>query len=427
MTYQAIVGRVQTRPHPNADRIKLGLIYGYQVVVDVNTQDGELMLFFPTDGQLSAQFAEANNLIRRTDPQTGKPVGGFFEENRRVRCQKFRGQNSDGFAAPLSYLAFTGGDITTIREGLTLDMFHGVPLCNKYVTKATAVAQTVRDKKEKRAYQATCPMLKRHFDTQQYRFNSQRIPDGALLTITEKLHGTSERLGNVLVDRYTERKWPLSKLGFKPKVSRHWEDVVGTRNVALIPGKVDAFYGGDAGFRYKVIEKLRGQLHKGETLYFEVVGFTESGAPIMDTQDITDPKMKKRYGDMMVYSYGCLPGEAKAYVYRITQADEFGRTVELSWFQVQARCAELNVDTVPVIAQFIVPSNHGEFIDNVVNSLGYEEHPSILSPTHIREGVCIRVEHSAMFDIFKHKSFAFGVLEGYLKDKGDTVDTEEAA
>src|SRR5688572_8565759 len=89
--YEAIVARVKTRPHPNADRVQLGDVLGYQVVVCLDTQDGELGVFFPVDGQLSHEFCLANRLYVK-HPDTGEPMGGYFDAKRRVRAQRFRGE-----------------------------------------------------------------------------------------------------------------------------------------------------------------------------------------------------------------------------------------------------------------------------------------------------------------------------------------------
>lgn len=58
---------------------------------------------------------------------------------------------------------------------------------------------------------------------------------------------------------------------------------------------------------------------------------------------------------------------------------------------------------------------------------------STLDSRHIIEGVCVRIElpSNDILDtkigtwmVFKHKSFIFGLLEGYLKEK--EVETEES-
>ena len=49
-----------------------------------------------------------------------------------------------------------------------------------------------------------------------------------------------------------------------------------------------------------------------------------------------------------------------------------------------------------------------------------------LDASHIREGICIRVDNleTGKMKIWKNKTFAFKVLEGIVKDAGG-VDTEE--
>jgi hypothetical protein len=45
--------------------------------------------------------------------------------------------------------------------------------------------------------------------------------------------------------------------------------------------------------------------------------------------------------------------------------------------------------------------------------------PSTIDKRHITEGVVLRfVTDSTEFKVLKHKSFWFGVLEGYIKDSG---------
>ncbi len=67
--YSAIVTKVLTRPHPNADKLQLATVTGMQVIVGLDVKDKELGVFFPSDGQLSNQFCELNDLYPRFDDQ----------------------------------------------------------------------------------------------------------------------------------------------------------------------------------------------------------------------------------------------------------------------------------------------------------------------------------------------------------------------
>ena len=63
MAYKAYVTELKNvRKHPNADRLLLGDCFGNTVCVNLDYVEGQLGVYFPTDGQLSVEFADANNL-----------------------------------------------------------------------------------------------------------------------------------------------------------------------------------------------------------------------------------------------------------------------------------------------------------------------------------------------------------------------------
>ena len=114
----------------------------------------------------------------------------------------------------------------------------------------------------------------------------------------------------------------------------------------------------------------------------------------------------------------------------MTMVNDDGYTVELSWPQVKRRAAQLGLSTVPelthplVIPQGINAGSAQEYLNEQVEPLleGY----STLDENHIREGVCVRIEApDGDTKVLKAKSFTFGVLEGFIKDSDDYVDTEE--
>lgn len=67
-------------------------------------------------------------------------------------------------------------------------------------------------------------------------------------------------------------------------------------------------------------------------------------------------------------------------------------------------------------------------MDTIVNGpKGSEALPSTVDARHPIEGVVVRVESEHGTQWLKHKSVAFGILEGYLKDRDEYIDTEEAS
>jgi len=117
MSYDCIVAKInRIYKHPNADKLQLANILGYQVVVSLESKEGDIGILFPDDGQLSLEYCKANDLIAYKD-ENGNRKGGYFDDNRRVRAQKFRGERSEAYFAPVDSLLFTGYDLSKLKIG----------------------------------------------------------------------------------------------------------------------------------------------------------------------------------------------------------------------------------------------------------------------------------------------------------------------
>jgi hypothetical protein len=435
----AVIARLtNVRKHSNADRLNCATVLGNQVVVGLDHTEGELGVYFDSNLQLSEEFAKANDLIRRKDPD-GKQAGGMFDFNRRVRTQKFRGEISDGFWIPLKSLDFIPNK-PNLNEGDEFVEINSIPICNKYIIQYTQSGMA-NAKKTKTA--KTSVMFKEHFSTEHFGKHLTQIQHNERIVITEKLHGTSGRIANVLVEKDLN---PFLKLlsYFLPIEKTEWRYLNGTRRVVLEETTGKQFH--DPTIREIALKMFKGDLHKGETVYFEIVGYETTGATIMPSVDIkkmNDKEFLSRWRRNngttdMVYSYGCEPGTCRVYVYRITTTDIDGNSVDLSWEDVKKRCDELGVKYVPEITALTMNElvlrdklnggngdirNAREMLMQEVEL--YSKGSSILDPSHIREGVCIRLDNYGRIPIiYKHKSFEFKVLEGIIKDSG-IVDTED--
>jgi len=333
-------------------------------------------------------------------------------------------------------LAYTGTNLSKLKAGTQFDELNGHKICQKYITQATknAAKQQNTPKKKK-----DIPMFHPHFDTPKLRYNLHSIPVGANLILTEKLHGTSGRTGYVqIITTLKQIPWwrrPLVKLGafclgVEPQFSS-WKTVTGTRRVILgDPNTDDLFYKGQ-NFRGDIHKRLDGLLYKGETLYYEIVGYAGPNSPFfshsLEKDEITS-SIKKRYKqyatDKMIYHYDQENGTNEIYVYRITRTNEDGQSIDLSWNQIKQRCRTLGLKTVPELAQITYdgsPQTLTDYCNQITN------HSSTLSSKHIMEGVCIRVDHEDSFATYKYKSFDFCHLEGIAKNSEHYVDIEEIA
>jgi hypothetical protein len=434
--YKAVVTRLtNVRPHSNADRVKLATCHGNQVVIGLDHVEGALGVYFPCDGQLSHEFCKANNLYR-DNSLNAKPEEkpGMFDTNRRVRAQRFRGEISDGFWVPLDNFGFiqvTGLDV----EGYEFDEWKGVPICSKYINPATVkIARENQGKKTRKAKSSI--MFKEHFDTAHFGRNLHEFDKGQFIIITEKLHGTSGRIGHVQVDKDPTLIEKIAKF-FGAKIQEtEWKYLNGTRRVVIEESSGTQYH--DPTIRDKAFKMFNGNLRKGETVFFEIVGYESTGASIMPSVDTTkmgDKNFTKIYGEKMSFSYGCDLTQSEVYVYRMTLTNEDGQSIDYTWDDVVKRCNEIGVKYVPHVRtltfeQLVYESPTGsndrdirDHFSKIVESLG--SGASVLDARHIKEGVCVRIEGGINNRTYKFKSFEFKVLEGIIKDSG-VVDTEEA-
>lgn len=453
MAYTAFITRIKNlRPHPNADRLQMGECFGNTVIISLEYTDNQLGVYFPSDGQLSVEFAEANNLLRKKD-ENGNNIGGYMDENKRnVTAIKLRGEKSDGLFLSLKSLE-TFGDITTLNEGDRIDNFNGHEICCKYIPKRNVRQGGVSNGNKTRKKRAPiAPLFTEHADTEQLAYNLGAFKPGDEIEITLKLHGTSQRTAYLPVFKgYKRTLWDkIRKREGTPIYD--WGYVSGTRRVVL--EDFEGGYYGSNEFREAHSKFFEGKLWKGEEIYYEVVGFTHTGTPIMascDNKKLNDKDFIKQYGKETVFSYGCHPNgwndkdggynggrnepQSAIYVYRITMTNEDGDVVEYTPDFMRYRCEQMGVKTVPVMWKGSIPDpTNGEIIMNnftpgdYIKSVAekYYDGPDPIGKTHVREGVVVRILNRPKFCAYKHKNFSFKVLEGIVKDVAEVPDMEEA-
>lgn len=455
MAYVAYITTIKNlRKHPNADRLQLGECFGNTICVDLTYQPNQVGIYFPTDGQLSVEFAEANNLLRKKD-ENGNPCGGYMDpEKRNVKTIKLRGEKSDGLFLPLTSLA-SFGDISALNVGDTISTFNGHEICQKYIPKRKH-NPTSEKRIKRKAKHTIAPTFYEHADTEQLAYNLDAFKAGDEVEITLKMHGTSQRTGYHKIFQGMKRTLLDRLLRREGTPIYDWGYVSGTRRTVL-ESYEGGFYG-DNHFREQHANFFEGKLWKGETVYYEVVGFTDTGTPIMATADnkkLNDKDFIKQYGKETIFSYGCSPtGEGKPesywdkektqpaecpivpisdiYVYRMTMTNEDGDTVEYTPDFMRYRCEQMGAKTVPVMDRFILHDfdlendtrTAGEIVKDVAEK--YYDGPDPIGKTHIREGVVCRIINRPKFAAYKHKNFSFKVLEGIIKETAEAPDMEEA-
>lgn len=456
--YKAYICQLKNvRTHPNADKLLLGECFGNTVCVSLEYTNDMLGVYFPTDGQLSVEFAEKNNLLRKKD-ENGNNIGGYMDPDKRnVSAIRLRGEKSDGLYLPITCLE-SFGDITKLRVGDTIDTFNGHLICQKYIPRKNPPRTSARGGNKVRKKKVNiAPLFSEHADTEQLAYNLADFKPGDYIEITLKMHGTSARTGHLPVLKGYKRTLIDRILRREGTPIYEYDYISGTRRTVLEDYE-GGFYGSNK-FREQYHELFRGKLHKGETIYYEIVGFTDTGSPIMGTcnnRKLNDKEFIKQYGEETTFSYGCSPHkhivegyndsapgyqneyhsytipQSDIYVYRMTMTNPDGEVVEYTPDFMRYRCEQMGVKTVLVFWKGIIEGKRiengkitpGEWIKNIAE--GYYDGPDPVGKTHIREGVVVRIINRPSFTAYKHKNFAFKVLENIIKTEAEAPDMEEA-
>lgn len=437
--------------HPNADRLLIAEIFGNHTIVSTDYVEGEIGIYFPVDGQLSEEFVIANHLARKL--RDGTPDTGYMDiDKRNVTAIKLRGEKSEGLFLPLACVVYTGVDLDSLNVGDTFTQLNGYPICQKYIphrnpasTRAVSSGNRVRKKR-----MPIAPLFLEHADTEQLAYNMDAFKPGDEVEITLKMHGTSQRTGYLPVLKgYKRSLW--DRITHKEgKPIYNWDYVTGTRRTVL-EGSDGGYYGSNE-FRKCHEDALRGKLWKGETVYYEVVGFTTDGTPIMadgNNKKLNDKEFVKQYGETTRFSYGCTSDgiqllygrdedgtytieekgpQSDMYVYRMTMTNEDGEVVEYTPDFVRYRCEQMGVKSVMPFAKFIIPQledvTAGEYVRRIAEQ--YYDGADPIGRTHVREGVVCRIINRPKFCAYKHKNWYFKALEGIVKVEAEAPDMEEA-
>jgi len=430
MTHLAYIAKIdKIQEIEGANTIQIGYILGTKVIISKEIKEGYIGVFFPSELQLSEKFCEENNLFRHSTLNKDCNKKGFFEDNRRVRCQPFMKIKSDGFFIEIESLSYTGTDLSKFKLGDSFAELDGNKICEKYISEKTRNAITKNRIKKPKSIEA--PSFLPHIDTDQFKYYVDSIPKESLISISSKQHGTSFRCGHVKTVRN------LSK--FKKFVNKFipifnvekWEYVNGTRRVVLFEENFDkvGFHGSEQ-FRFDVLEKIKPHLIKNLIIYGEIYGWAND-CTIMPNHDVTKLKDKgyeKKYGKDVVYKYGCREGEFDFMIYRIALCNEDGFITDFTPPQIEHWCTVRGFKYPKNIVNTFIYDGNTEKLRDLVEEL--TERPDKLTedyidPSHISEGVVVRCDHGTNIPMFyKNKSYAFKVLEGIAKE--NEIDIEDA-
>ena len=456
--YQAYIVQInELRKHTNADRLQIATIFGENVIVSLDVHIGDIGIYFPIGGQLDEYYCEKNHLCRKKID--GTPDSGYLEQHQRaIKAIRLRGEKSEGLFMPLSSLEYLGVKPGDFKIGTPITVVNGTEICRKYIPRGSH--RKGGNGQSQRSYikkSEIAPTFYEHDETEQLAYNLNAFKFGDYIEITLKMHGTSQRTAyvpvlkqykcrnpyyNHLIKSYLSQK-RISTFGQKrlkkafdsAKPIYEYNYVSGTRHTVLNDWD-GGFYGSNA-FRKQHADFFEGKLQKGETVYYEVVGFTDTGIPIMPSASNKglDEDFRNVYGSNTVFSYGCEDKQSDFYVYRMTIVNEDGYVVEYSPDQVRYRCNQMGCKAVPLLWRGFLfrdkafehtePHNNeaGELVQKIAEE--FYDGPDPVGKTHVREGVVVRIVNRPSFKAYKHKNFSFKVLSGVAIEKADASATDD--
>lgn len=283
--------------HPNADRLQLAKISGWQVVVGLNNfQPGQLALYIPVDSVLP------NSLEMRLFPVGSK----ITLKKGRVRSIRIRGQMSQGMIISLNDLTgelIAAGNLDMLAEGgypqyAPGDDYAEILGVSKYEPPEPEFGGGQGTRAKVASKNQINPNFKKYTDIENIKWYTDVFQPGEMVYISEKMHGTSARYGYV-PRHYEGVLAPLKSavMNFLAKwnIVDAQQFIFGSRRVQLHTGSNKSWYKEDVYSKILLQEDIEAKLQPGECVYGEIVGHA----------------IQKNY------TYGCKEGEHRFFVYDV--------------------------------------------------------------------------------------------------------------
>ena len=417
MDNAAIVVKINSiEKHSNADKLQIVKLFGTQVIVGLDTKKDDTLVYVDSNMKMSQEFLYNNSLYRHPELNKDNQKSGFFEDHGRVKCIKLRGELSDGFLFPISYLEFTGDTDWPVKS--EFNNIRGIPICDKYFPPVRQQGSG-NGKNQRSTKKLEIPMFKEHFSTSQFMREKQQIPAGTMCYIEEKIHGTSHRTGNVEVNIWRYMHWWYKFLykianGFKitPIVTK-WMNVNGTRKVIHNPFRIyDTFH--DNTMREEVLTLVHGLLLKGEEIYLELFGHEKTGTQIQKG-----------------FPYNTKPRQYRLVLYRVTMNNQDGHVVDYNREAVYAKAEELGMEKPHLFDKIYYDGSEESMQVLEDKVIAYAQGQSNLGvpigeiSNTLKEGVVVWfINSGGHWRALKYKSDAFRLKESGNKDKG-IIDQED--
>lgn len=460
-----------------ANTVAKTLVNGRTIVIGKDHKEGDVMIYCSNESQLNFDFLSVNNLFQHIDrncnaEEVNKYLAehdltedeekeylrthrGYFDDKGRVRMKKLAGEISMGVLFEFESLKKWCPVLSEVNieelVGLDFDTVNDVLFVKAYVPEiktndpSNSSHGSKRDKKLLKFNRMIPGQFAFHYDTQLFEKVVKRFKPDDVVAISNKLHGTSYVIGNVLTKKPKWKGIYEKMFLYLPKFLQFtvedYDVIYSSRSVIKNPtinaNKKGFSKGLDRCFD-KYYELLKDYIPQGVTLYGEIVGYEEGSNSFIQTVG-------------QGYDYRCKPGENQFMIYRVKQVDKDGNTTELNIVDVQKFSDELKQalirDGKDDVAARIRPLEifyygklgdlypdlsvtehwHENLLERMKNDkehFGMEGLEPGCRNSVPREGIVIRIENDVIPEAFKLKCLKFLGKEAKEMDKGKTNDAE---
>jgi RNA ligase (TIGR02306 family) len=385
------------KPHPNADRLEVAVVGGWQVCVGKGSmQAGDRIIYVQPDAMVPERTAELWG------------VAPYLGKDGRVKAIKLRGEPSFGFAVPIKdeYARVIASHYGSKPVALGTDVSAAFG-----ITKYAPPVRSTRPGGMAGDTMPENPKFTRYTDMVNLRHYPDLF-DGLRVVVTEKIHGTNSRVGVIDGERVAgsnrvQRRHPsdVSSALYLRQWDRHcadWNESLPRwkrwthrhLNWPMVPPMSETVDQRNPGssvywqpWDIEGVEALLtglGKVHRQVILYGEIYG-----------------------PSIQALGYGVPAGQTQ---YRAFDLMLDGRYVDHD--VLEALCGAFCVETVPVIASGLFS------LDDIKRM---SEGPTTLNgETHYREGVVVRTATEGRAPV--GRLIAKYVSDTYLTGGGDAAE-----
>lgn len=342
--------------HPNADTLSLTTVKGWNCIIKTGQfQPSDLALYVPIDSVLPGAMVEEHQLE-------------YLKNGARVRTVKLRGVLSQGLllALPEGH-RFREGDLVAEALGIT----KWEPPAPSY-QGAPNMAKATKNRPN--------PNFTRYCDPENIKNYPTVFNGGDVVCVTEKIHGTNARFGNIK-RAAPKGLWQRLIRFFFGRWMGEYEFAVGSRNVHLT-GDNPQFYEDNIYHQIAKRYNLKDILPKDVTLYGEIYGDK--------VQDLT---------------YGLTNGQMDVAFFDMKVGDKYVR-----WQEFLDFCYQHRLPHVPLLYT-------GFYTEGLLAE--HTSGKSLLAPKQMREG-CVIKTTTEENDIHIGRKILKSVSEEYLLRKDGT-------